>query len=278
MTFGVRKPSLKKSIKARTTGRVKRKVNSSINPLYGKKGTGYIKNPRRAVHNKLYRKTTVGANPLSGIGNTSDKHSYKSFQKNKQAIGFTKKERVELELEVTNVFERWVRRLLRKRPIETKIIQKDIITEQYTYEEMHTIESEAKEALNTYKQAMRVVSTTSDPNVFFPRLKEAETALSDVISYTKTYSFLIIEGEDIVETYHRFTQEKDNVIKQFVHNHFSDSLKGADSLKTNRGKKNRLTSDYTDLTAYFSDLSSSVIAMINSVWSTVVLESDLTKE
>lgn len=40
MRIGVRKPSLKKSIKARTTARVKRKVKGSINPLYGKKGMG----------------------------------------------------------------------------------------------------------------------------------------------------------------------------------------------------------------------------------------------
>lgn len=40
MKFGVRKPSLKKTIKARTTGKIKRKVKSSVNPLYGKKGMG----------------------------------------------------------------------------------------------------------------------------------------------------------------------------------------------------------------------------------------------
>lgn len=37
MKFGARKPSLKKSIKARTTGRVKRVIKKSINPSYGKK-------------------------------------------------------------------------------------------------------------------------------------------------------------------------------------------------------------------------------------------------
>ena len=36
MKFGVRKPSLKKSLKARTTGRVKRQLKKSVNPLYGK--------------------------------------------------------------------------------------------------------------------------------------------------------------------------------------------------------------------------------------------------
>lgn len=58
MKFGMRKPSLTKSIKARTTGKLKRKVKSSINPFYGKKGLGLITNPRKAVYNKVYKKTT----------------------------------------------------------------------------------------------------------------------------------------------------------------------------------------------------------------------------
>ena len=40
MKFGVRKPSIKRSISARTTGKLKRTVNRTINPLYGKKAWG----------------------------------------------------------------------------------------------------------------------------------------------------------------------------------------------------------------------------------------------
>ena len=42
MKFGMRKPSLKRSISARTTGKAKRA----------------IKNPQKAAYNKVYRKTT----------------------------------------------------------------------------------------------------------------------------------------------------------------------------------------------------------------------------
>lgn len=58
--FGFRKPSLKKSFRARTTGKWKRKIKRSINPFYGKKGVGFIKNPRRSIRNKIYKKTTLG--------------------------------------------------------------------------------------------------------------------------------------------------------------------------------------------------------------------------
>ena len=65
MKLGPRKPSIKKSIKARTTGKVKRSVKKATIPGYGKKGTGWIKDPKKAAYNKAYNKTTFGVNPLS---------------------------------------------------------------------------------------------------------------------------------------------------------------------------------------------------------------------
>ena len=59
MKFGVRTPSLKKSISARTTGRAKRSIKRALIPGYGKKGRGWITNSRKAAYNKIYRKTTV---------------------------------------------------------------------------------------------------------------------------------------------------------------------------------------------------------------------------
>lgn len=58
MKIGMRKPSIKKSVKARTTGKIKRSVKSTINPLYGKKGTGFVRSPQKAVYNKVYKRTT----------------------------------------------------------------------------------------------------------------------------------------------------------------------------------------------------------------------------
>ncbi len=58
MKFGLRTPSLKKSIRARTTGRAKRAVKRALIPGYGKKGMGWITNPKKAAYNKIYNKTT----------------------------------------------------------------------------------------------------------------------------------------------------------------------------------------------------------------------------
>ncbi|XJS11180.1 hypothetical protein ACF3NG_02755 [Aerococcaceae bacterium WGS1372] len=64
MKFGVRKLSFKKSFKARTTGKAKRTLKRSINPLYGKKGMGWVNNPRKAAYNKVYNKTSISARKL----------------------------------------------------------------------------------------------------------------------------------------------------------------------------------------------------------------------
>ena len=58
MKFGMRTPSLKRSIKARTTGKLKKQVKSAIIPGYGKIGMGWIKDPKKAMYNKVYNKTS----------------------------------------------------------------------------------------------------------------------------------------------------------------------------------------------------------------------------
>lgn len=64
MKFGLRTPSLKRSIKARTTGKAKRTVKKALIPGYGKKGSGWIKNPKKAAYNKVYNKTSFSLKDL----------------------------------------------------------------------------------------------------------------------------------------------------------------------------------------------------------------------
>jgi hypothetical protein len=64
MKIGMRKPSIKKSLKARTTGKLKRSIKRAIIPGYGKKGMGWIRNPKRALYNKIYRRTSFSVGDL----------------------------------------------------------------------------------------------------------------------------------------------------------------------------------------------------------------------
>ena len=64
MKFGLRAPSVKKSISARTKGRATRAVKKAVIPGYGKKGMGMVKDPKKAVYNKVYNKTTFSIKDL----------------------------------------------------------------------------------------------------------------------------------------------------------------------------------------------------------------------
>ena len=57
MKFGMRKPSLKKSLSARTKGRATRAVKKALIPGYGQKGVGWLY-PKRKLYNKAYKRTT----------------------------------------------------------------------------------------------------------------------------------------------------------------------------------------------------------------------------
>ena len=77
----MRKPSLTRSLKARTTSKWKRQAKKAIIPGYGKKGMGWVKNPKKAMYNKVYHKTTFG---LSDLFKTSKKRA----KNNKQPLQY----------------------------------------------------------------------------------------------------------------------------------------------------------------------------------------------
>lgn len=60
MKFGMRKPSVKRAVKAATTGKAKRAIKKAVVPGYGQKGAGWAKDPKKAAYNKIYSKTTFG--------------------------------------------------------------------------------------------------------------------------------------------------------------------------------------------------------------------------
>lgn len=56
MKIGMRTPNIKKSVKARTTGKINRKIKKATTPMYGKHGM--IKNPKKSLYNKFYYRFT----------------------------------------------------------------------------------------------------------------------------------------------------------------------------------------------------------------------------
>lgn len=107
MKIGLRKPSLKKSLKARTVGKWKRKAKSAFNPFYGKKGVGLLKNPSKSIKNRVYKRTTVGVNPLSGLDGSKGK---RKPQGAKAQVKATKRdtEQVTHTPQELSEFDKWV--------------------------------------------------------------------------------------------------------------------------------------------------------------------------
>lgn len=56
MKFGIRTPSLKKSLAARTS--VKRLVKNSLG-LKAPRGYGWLTNPKKAAYNRVYNRTII---------------------------------------------------------------------------------------------------------------------------------------------------------------------------------------------------------------------------
>lgn len=85
MKFGVRKPNIKTRIKARTTGRVKRAIKRSINPIYGKRGMGML-HPKKKIYNAVYKRTTIGI-PTPSLSIKGTSHSKKRVRSTKRVTG-----------------------------------------------------------------------------------------------------------------------------------------------------------------------------------------------
>lgn len=58
MKFGMRTPSPKRSLKARTTGKWKQQAKEAVILGYGKRGMVWMKNPKKTAYSKVYGKTT----------------------------------------------------------------------------------------------------------------------------------------------------------------------------------------------------------------------------
>ncbi|MEE0751443.1 hypothetical protein [Frisingicoccus sp.] len=75
MKIGMRSPSLSRSFKARTTGKYKRITKRAINPLYGKKGVGFAKNPGKSIKSAVYHRTTFGVGDVVKMTSSSSKRT-----------------------------------------------------------------------------------------------------------------------------------------------------------------------------------------------------------
>ena len=74
-----RKPSFKKSFSARTTGKMTRTIKKTYMPNYGRKGNGWVTNPKKATYNHVYNQTTQSIHDNTTSNSHWDDHYSSSY-------------------------------------------------------------------------------------------------------------------------------------------------------------------------------------------------------
>lgn len=226
MKIGFRTPNLKKAIKARTTGKIKRSLKKSVNPVYGKKGIGLITDPKKAIYNKVYKKTTFGG--LSGIDSrSSKKHSFWGLFKS------PKKEK------------------------KSELKRKEI--------ELINLVNECEHKLFLYNQSMTIVNDTTKPGTFFNNLDTARSSLERAVEISN-YDFINVRGDDLGKGLERLTNERLNIEEEFVKRYYFDNITKASSLKTERGKQNNLLKGKQKLLEYRDKFEDDTIKLIEILY------------
>lgn len=261
MKIGVRKPSIKRSIKARTTGRAKRAIKSSINPLYGKKGMGLVNNPKKAVYNKVYNKTTVSA-----ISKNSSHKSSNNASSEDSTIGC-------LLIAIWCISFMVI--LFNKKPLLNKfisflaviflsitifmIINRKMASSRTDDRNYDRNATEANLYLKQINESIKIVNTTKNPETFFSRHSFILERLDQLIDVLNKVSY---SGENPTDYLKEFNENKISTFNDFINRYYEDVLLKINNLKTEKAKINNADKFYNNLMNYKEHLENENIETI----------------
>lgn len=248
MKFGPRKPNFKKRIKARTTGKIKRKVKKSVNPFYGKKGMGWIKDPKKAAYNKVYQQTTFDLLPSLS---KKDRPS----TSNPSAIGCFPILLLVLSLAYPILF---------------------VLSIPFTLYSIRT--QKRKKELLVYNQRMNEQLLDIDLLIeesqkikglvpFFERIDKLftleEAVLQDLKEGVEKERF---EKEDAKKLTEAMKGKIENLLKEYIVNYEKASYLDAMDLKTKKGQINNYEASYEDLQNYQAFFNARIKFFIEENW------------
>lgn len=290
MKFGLRKPSFKRSLKARTTGRLKRSMKRAVNPFYGKKGMGWINNPKKAAYNAMYNKTTFSAMPKGS-------QSQPMFQTPVAASGhpendyFVWEEKVvtrsrwnygwclavflllinDLWAAVTmTVFAYLIIQHHNKKPREERKREKRKLTNQ----EIINMNQKIEQLYESLQYNINRVNTILDPELYF----EAVEALGEIIprithlinTYHLPFDFSLgvkldseLENRNVDDYKNIFDEATEHFIDRYYHTCKESALR----LKTETGFNNRMARNKETLLLYKDYLNANHLELLESLWS-----------
>lgn len=277
MKFGPRKPNIKKRIKARTTGKVKRKIKSSVNPLYGKKGMSWVNNPKKSAYNIVYKKTTFDAIPFILPNGKEDrsKSKFNSDEENQRGIkspkAFSYMGCFGILLLIASFFYPLL--FFVSIPLYIYILIKSL-KEKKERENKHKEERERNEHqlqisdkliplydyINKTKEIKKIDSFFENISKIFTLKKESFELLDRALD--KGY----MSKAEVIEVKVEIDLSINDLIKDYIKEYEKKSFEVATRLKTEKGQRNNYKRSYDDLHKYNHLFDPEVQNYINERW------------
>lgn len=298
MKFGFRTPSLKKSFKARTSGRLKRSVKSNLIPTYGKKGMGYINNPKKAIYNKVYNKTTVS---IFDVGpSKSRQRDMETINIPKDKIKFSHLTNLltltTIGLSFALVFGKYtslyflfllvsfigfiiflikdIRAYKREASLEKERFKNTLLSlsEDMEVKDLESLSlnelsfftyNSAIDMVNRFNELINILDTSLDIDKYFSAWDEMEKLVEKMAIVDEEIKVLCTNCDDPLYMRNNFDFEKNRHNKVFVDKLIDKTKEDALVLKTQRGRDNRLIKMFENLLSRCDQMDDDVVNYIS---------------
>lgn len=160
----------------------------------------------------------------------------------------------------------------RNKPINSKLLKLQNVVTNNDSDVLVMSESQINSAANLYvtqmdrilKDNCNLINNTCTTDVFFSRFELTVNILKTLISIEDCISLSPLPSEELNKLY----EHKDILIIQFVDRALEKTLNSASSLKTKKGKENRIKKFFESLLKYSSTFSKDVTNHINELGNT----------
>ncbi len=128
-------------------------------------------------------------------------------------------------------------------------------------------EQQASNDLRIINDCTKIISETVKPDIFFSRMdlmKEKAYHLLSLEPYIKT------SGASITSAVKEIEADEQKAIFQFLVRYFTFTLEKADSLKTDKGKKNQYQKFYSSLQLYYDRMNSDNVSYIETKYNAYI--------
>lgn len=291
MKLGPRTPSFSKSFSARNTGKFKRALKKSVNPYYGKKGTGLLRNPKKSMYGRVYNRTTFSVFD-SLYRSTSSKKSYsnnshnvdEAFRSKLPKGSFQYTETVEIHNKKWGVLQLIVSAgigfllykvkgaiiaaiamliaiiIHNKKPeCETKDIIRKLDSNQ-----IKTLIQEIDNAVNEFNKDLHTMYSCLKPDLFFNILNSLPQKGEDIKKVFIKYN--VPSNDNINETIKTISNDRTEDINKFINRYFNSEYNSASKLKTEKGFLSRMDKKREELRLYTNQMNDEYKELMKNLW------------